>query len=129
MLRFPGKPAPRYLAMSVTNAYRGTDTFLLAVAFDGTATPTGYTLAGREYNRDDPMKDPAFWATDPSIRWFKSASSLAAVASSAGDLMWQDKANNLVWLKYQGGMPFMGNPVANSNDDLYRSYSLVLYQK
>ena len=129
VLRFPGKPAPRYLAMSVTNAYRSADSFMLAVAFDGAATPAGYTLAGREHNRDDPMKDPTLWATDPSIRWFKSASSLAAVAASSGDQIWQDKANNLVWIKYQGGMPFMGNPVANSNDDLYRSYSLVLYNK
>ena len=46
-------------------------------------------------------------------------------------MMWQDKANNLVWIKFKGGMPFIAsgpNP-ADSNEDLYRTFSVVLYQK
>ena len=131
-LRFPGKPAPRYLSMSVTNGYRATDAFVIGLAFDGTATPSGYTLAGREDNRDDPRIDTAYWASHPSIRWYRSASNLQAVSDSEGDLMWQDKANNLLWIKFKGGMPFIGTApsgTANSNEELYRTFSVVLYQK
>ncbi len=132
VLRFPGKPAPRYLSMSVTNGYRATDAFVVGLAFDGSATPSGYTLAGREHNRDDPRVDTAIWSSHPSIRWFRSATSLQAVAESAGDLMWQDKSNNLVWIKFKGGMPFVSYPTAgtgDSDENLYQTYSIVLYQK
>jgi hypothetical protein len=131
ILRFPGKPAPRYVAMGISNAFRASDSFVIAIAFDGSATPSGYTLAGREFNRDDPKIDSAFWASSPSIRWFKPAASLQAIAASEGDLMWQDKANNLVWIKFKGGMPYMasGPNSADSNEDLYRTFSVVLYQK
>ena len=60
-LRFPGKPAPRYVAMGVSNAFRASDSFVIGIAFDGNATPSGYTLAGREFNRDDPRIDTAYW--------------------------------------------------------------------
>ena len=132
ILKFPGKPAPRYLSLAVTNGFRSTDSFVIGLAFDGTATPSAYTLAGREHNRDDPRIDTAYWQSHPSIRWFKPAASLQAVAASEGDLMWQDKANNLVWVKFKGGMPYMPtatSSVLGSNDDLYRTFSVVLYQQ
>ena len=44
-----------------------------------------------------------------------------------GDAIWQDKANNLVWMRFQGGMSLspVTKLVANSNEDLYRGYSVV----
>ena len=130
ILRFPGKPASRYFAMSVTNAYRDTDTFLFAVQFDGAVNATGYALA-RGTNRDDPKITPSYWASQPGIRWFQAANSLQEVAASTGDRLWQDRANNLVWIKFKGGLPYTASNtvVVDSNDDLYRAYGVVLYAK
>jgi hypothetical protein len=62
------------------------------------------------------------------MRWFSPAASLAEVAASAGDRMWQDRANNLVWIKYVGGMPMPNeqNLIVNSDDWLYRTVSIVI---
>ena len=130
ILRFPGKPASRYFAMSVTNAYRDTDSFLFAVQFDGAVNATGYALA-RGTNRDDPKITPSYWASQPGIRWFQAANSLQEVAASTGDRLWQDRASNLVWIKFKGGLPYTtsNTVVVDSNDDLYRSYGVVLYAK
>lgn len=130
VLRFPGKPAPRYFAMDVTNAFRDTDGFLFAVQFDGSVDASGYALA-RGTNRDDPKTNPSFWASRPSIRWFQPASSFAEVLNSNGDRLWQDRQNNLVWIRFKGGLPYAGAEtlIENSNDDLYRTYGVVLYAR
>ena len=54
VLRFPGKPNPRWFAMSVGNAYRSSDSFVMAVAFDGNVTASGHTVGGYEYARQAP---------------------------------------------------------------------------
>lgn len=130
ILRFPGKPLARYFGMTVTNAFRDSDSFLFAVQFDGAVTATGYALA-RGTNRDDPKDSPQYWAALPNIRWFQPATSMQEVANSSGDRIWQDRANNLVWIKIKGGLPYLASPtvVVDSNDDLYRSYGIVIHSK
>ncbi len=133
VLRFPDDPLPKSIAMTVTNAFRDTDTFLLGVAFDGTVNATGYTVAGTDSHR----MDPKTWAANAPYakyaRYFRAAGSLAEVVSGGGDLMWQDRANNIVWIRYRGGLgyPFEYEaPIAPGSDaDLLRQYSIVLYPK
>lgn len=121
VLRFPGKPNPRWFAMTVTNAWRASDSMLMAVAFDGSVTASGYTIAGYVGSRD---------RTDVpnSMRNFTAAASLAEVSASAGNKLWQDRANNLVWIKFQGGIPYPNETTLtpNSNEALYKPFSVVL---
>ena len=121
VLRFPGKPNPRWFAMTVGNAWRATDSMLMAVAFDGNVTVSGYTVSGFEHSRQAPQ-DASF------IRPFSMAANLGEVAASSGNKMWQDRANNLVWFKFQGGMayPNVGNLAPNSDEAVYRPTSVVL---
>jgi hypothetical protein len=113
--------------MSVSNAFRADDSFILAVAFDGSVNATGYAAAGFR-------EQPKTWnPTDPAqqfVRWFKPASGLAEVVNSTGDKLWQDRANNLVWIRVQGGLPFPSatTTAANSDADLYKTYGVMLYQ-
>ena len=129
VLRFPGKPIPTRFAMEVVNGYRKTDSFMLSVSFDGKAVASGYTVTGFQSDRFA-AKD---WApSDPRrgyIRDFKSALNKEEVMQSAGDKMWQDRANNLIWLKFQGGLPSPNewNYGANSEESLYRMHNIVIY--
>ena len=128
-LRFPGKPTPTRFAMEVHNAYRAADNFVFSVAFDGRVSATGYTIAGNYYDR--------FQAKDWSVgdvrrvhmRPFTIANSKDEVMQSAGDKIWQDRANNLVWLKFQGGLPYPndGAFVATSEESLYKMHNVVIY--
>jgi hypothetical protein len=121
VLRFPGKPNPKWFAMTVGNAWRGTDAMLMAVAFDGNVTARGWTVAGSEDNRLTPP-DPAY------VRPFTAAASLAEVIASPGTKLWQDRANHLVWFKYQGGMPYPNAAALapTSDEAMYRNFSIVL---
>jgi hypothetical protein len=127
ILRFPGKPAARYFGMDVSNAFRSTDSFLFAVQFDASVNAAGYTLA-RSTNRDDPRVGTDYWSRQNSITWFSPATSLDEVAASSGNKLWQDRANNLVWIKFQGGLPYAAPAAAvDSDQDLYRTYGVVLH--
>jgi hypothetical protein len=121
ILRFPGKPSPRWFAMTVGNAYRANDSMVMAVAFDGSANVSGYTVSGYEYGRQAPP--------EPSTtRAFSPAQSLAEVIASPGTKLWQDRANNLVWFKLQGGMPYPNaeSTEAQTPEALYRPMSVIL---
>lgn len=131
VLTFPGKPAPKWFAMTVSNAFRSEDNFLMAVAFDGSLNATGYTVAGFTHKRDDPKtwKGSEPWAK--YARFFTPANNLAEVVASSGNRMWQDRASNLVWFKFQGGLPYPDEQkmTAGSNADIYRDYNVVLYAR
>ena len=121
VLRFPGKPNPKWFAMTVGNAYRAADSVLMAVAFDGNTTASGYTVSGYEHGRQAPP--------EPSTtRAFGQASSLAEVAASPGTKLWQDRASNLVWFKVQGGLPYPNADQlpATSDETVYRPISVVI---
>ncbi len=121
VLRFPGKPNPKWFAMTVGNAYRPTDWLLMAVAFDGRTTATGHTVGGYEHGRQAPP--------EPSTtRPMSAARSLAEVIDSPGTRLWQDRANHLVWFKVQGGLgyPQLDRQPANSDAAVYQPISVVL---
>jgi hypothetical protein len=128
-MRFPGRAAPKRLSVDVTNAFRAGDSFIFAMPFDGKVAATGYTLAGDHYNRHFPKTYIDSGVTRPNLRLFKPASNLNEVLQSNGEKLWQDKANNLVWIKFVGGLPLHNAHLltGNSDEDLYRAYSIVLY--
>jgi hypothetical protein len=118
ILRFPNRPLPRAFSTTIDNAYRGSDAFLMAVAFDGSVNAAGYVIVGEGTARHVPNAN--------STRNFVAAGNLAEVENSSGDRIWQDRANNLVWFKVAGGRPWPGTLVHNSDEDLYRQQSVVL---
>ena len=133
VLRFPNDPLPKSISFNVINAFRDTDSFIVGIAFDGSTTATGYTVAGNNAYRFDAKLSPTngMYASKYA-RYFKPAASLEQVVAGNGDLMWQDRANNMVWVRYRGGL---GYPLdferirPGSDADLYRQASVVLYSK
>lgn len=128
VLGFPGKPVPKWLALNITNAAKSSDRFLMAVSFDGRLTAAAYTVVGTQYSREQGTLDPS-WLSQSKVRVFKPVADLAAVSNSAGDAFWQDRANNLVWFRHVGGLPYPNEAdlIPKSDDDLYRYYSAVVY--
>jgi hypothetical protein len=124
VLRFPGKPNPKWFAMTVGNAWRASDSVLMAVAFDGRVTANGYAVSGHEHNRQAPS-EPG------TTRAFTPAQSLAEVAASNGNKLWQDRVNHLVWFKVQGGLayPNENKLQASSDEATYKPISVVLKSK
>jgi hypothetical protein len=127
---------PRYLAFNIENAYRESDDMLIAVPFDGRYTAAGYHIAGAQYNREYPLLNPSgnpesSAAKPTATRYLVAASSLAQVrADTTGKLMWQDKANNLVWLRYTGtaySAQAQAALAGRSEDGLYYVASVVLH--
>ncbi len=121
VLRFPGKPNPKWFAMTVGNAFRSTDWLLMAVAFDGNTSAVGHTVSGYEHGRQAPP--------EPSTtRAMTAADSLAEVIASPGTRLWQDRANHLLWFKVQGGLPYPNADKlpANSDAAVYQPLSIVL---
>ena len=111
IVRFPGKPLPRMYTSEITNAYRATDSFMLAVSFDGSANPSATLTSGYQIRK-------------PLTR----ANSVAEVENSAGDRFFQDRTNNLVWVKVVGGMGYPNESQLdpNSDTDLYRPMQLTV---
>ena len=133
VLRFPNDPLPKSIALTANNAYRDTDSFIIGIAFDGSVTATGYTVAGTNSHRMDPKTWPVGAPYAKYARYFKPANSMAEVIAGGGELMWQDRANNMVWVRYRGGLgyPFEYElPITPGSDaDLLRQYSIVLYKQ
>ncbi|MCX9154506.1 hypothetical protein OPU71_00035 [Niveibacterium sp. 24ML] len=123
VLSFPGKPLPKRFEMSVSNAYRAGDSFVMAVAYGGRDTPLAYTVAS-VYNRANPYTPEAGSA---QRRELTAASSLAQVKASAGDRYWIDRSTQRIWFKFKGGLAGYENLTPNSDDDLYRGYSVVIH--
>ena len=128
--------APRYVAFNIDNAYRESDSLLLAIPFDGRVTAAGYQIAGRRYNREYPLLEPARHpdstpAQPTDTRYLVHAQSLAQVrADTTGKLMWQDRANNLVWVRYSGTVYSAAQQAlqdSRSDEGLYYASSVVLY--
>lgn len=137
VLRFPkraggGYDLPKSVQMNVSNAWRASDWFILAVSFDGAVNPSQVYLT-TWYSREQPRT----WDnSNPNIarkRTMLPTTNLTnVIADPEGDLYWRDTANNLVWVKVRGGLP---NPdhdreiIANPKSDfaLYGSTSLAIY--
>lgn len=137
VLNFPTHPrAPRFLTFNIENAYRTSDSLLFSLPFDGSFTAQGHHISGRPYNREYPLFDPAghpnsTTSKPTSTRYLKHTTSLANVlADTTGTLMWQDKANHRVWLRYVGYSYSAQSQAAlapTTEDGLYYAQSVMLY--
>ncbi len=134
VMRFPkrmgsGYDLPKTFEASISNAFRDTDEFLLGVSFDGSVTPS------QVYVSTQRSKAATWQPTDPwanQKRSMTSAGSLSEVQTSSGDKYWRDTANNLVWVKFKGGI---ANPdhdkdvlsAPTGDSALYGTLNLVIY--
>ncbi len=85
-LSFPEEAnLPTNFQMTVDNMMEETDLQVIGVKFDGALTPTVRFSSGG------------------SNIIYTKVNSLAEVGSSTGETYFQDKANNLVWVKLKGG--------------------------
>jgi hypothetical protein len=106
------------------------------VSFDGSKTPVGvYGLPGsgkRHLWRLPPNPNPGLVLNIDQSRLLVMANSLAEVESdTSGTKMWQDRANNLVYVKVVGGLrtnPWyrIVNFTAPEGQDLYNEMGLYI---
>lgn len=127
---------PRVLALSFTNVTRAADSFVLGVSFDGSSNPVGVIARSDNGKRFQwllpPNPNPGSVLNADQARVLTQAASLAEVEADAlGTKMWQDRANNLVWIKVVGGLrtnPWyrLENYTAPFGQDLYNPLALYL---
>lgn len=122
VLTFPGKPLPKRMEMSISNAWRDSDQFVMAVSYAGRDAPQIYTISG-VYNRTGDFAPPP---GSPNRRDMTAVNSLAQVEAGAGQYYWIDRSRNLLWFKYRGGLVGYEQVLPNSDEDLYRGYSVVI---
>jgi hypothetical protein len=123
VLTFPGTPVPRRrVEIGVTNAYRASDSFVMAVSWAGGSNPVVFTGEGG-WNRSG-SSGPQPGASNR--RDMRPASSLAQVRAGTGNLFWVDTARQLLWFKYVGGLKLKGQGAPNTDWDLYRPHAVVI---
>ncbi len=114
-LTFPDEDAlPTNFQMNVENMLTTDDVQVMAIQFDGALTPV---VGMRAYST-----------------WYgySKVGSLQEVRDSGGETWWQDKANNLVWVKMQGGRwqfwtTNADEAVPSSDDLLYETTVLQIF--
>jgi hypothetical protein len=121
---------PTKLELGISNAFRSTDSFVLGVTYNGSQaikqvyqTSISNRMGALNWTGTEPYANRK--------RLMTAASSLAEVSTSAGDKYFRDAAQNLVWVKIQGGLPdpdhdreVQNNP--NSDFALYGNHGLVI---
>ena len=127
---------PKVVDVIFTNLSRETDSIVFAVSFDGTKTPAAvYGLPGsgkRHQWRLAPNPNPGNVLNPDQSRVLVMANSLAEVeADTTGTKMWQDKPNNLVYVKLKGGLRLndwyrIVNFTAPFGQDLYNDMGLYI---
>ena len=98
-ITFPGELLPTSsLTVNVRNAYRTEDEVVLALPWDGTVPVKG--------RQDSGLGRTEAHAAQGQVRIYSATgTSLTDVLNdSSGQTIWQDSANNLVWIKYKGGL-------------------------
>ncbi len=129
ILKYPNFPAtstvkmpPRWVELGLSNFVRDDDSMVLGVHYDGDTVPAMvYVTVNPSY--------PNFTAAIPDSKMLTAVSSLTEVESGNGLVYYQDKAQNLVWVKiinYKFPLniyiPDYLDP--NSDHQLYRSFTL-----
>lgn len=100
IMRFPNNGAAKIFEMSIKNAWRSSDTFVMAVSYSGNANPVAYTV------NTNGNRSSVYAPTGVNRRVMTAATSLAEVrTNSTGDKYWIDNTNQLIWFKYKGGLP------------------------
>jgi len=88
VLTFPGEDDPTDFLVEVENMIETTDIQVIGIQFDGDIDPIVYIQQERNPN---------------NFAGYEMLESLQEVIDSNGETWWQDKSNNRIWLKVQGG--------------------------
>ncbi|PKL79304.1 MAG: hypothetical protein CVV27_02055 [Candidatus Melainabacteria bacterium HGW-Melainabacteria-1] len=109
LLEFPTGPVPdSRVWLTVQNAWRAQDSFLLGVSFSGAALP------------NVSLRSP--YRTE----FLTAADNLAAVEAGVGNLFWQDVANQRIWIRVRTPGAYPPPPAGEefSDRNLYQSFDL-----
>jgi hypothetical protein len=126
LLDFPGSTVPNDVGLSIENAPTANDDLVIGIRFAGTNPAQVY--ASTYYNYFDPGH--ANSGSDTHKHNYTAVASLAAVQASAGETFWQDSANNVVWVKVQGGLaPYWNDSDYGplTDEQLYRTFNLRVW--
>jgi G8 domain len=111
---------PTHLDVSITNAHRATDEIVLGLAFQGSKTAAAVLSVGQSKRPEQRLI-------------YRPANTFQEVLDSNGDVMWQDRANNLVWVKVKGGRMLYNPPEIPLENiqppipsDIYNTMRLVI---
>ena len=142
MLNAEGQPVdisiPKIVNLEFTNVSRVSDSFIMAVSFDGTKTPVALLARTDNAHRYRALLPPSADASgivqsdSKYIRILTMAATLAEVESDlTGTKMWQDRANNLVWFKVVGSLPLKSwyrieNFTSPVGQNVYQGMSLFM---
>jgi hypothetical protein len=113
-LRFPSTPEfpytlPTEVMTNISNAWRATDQFILGIEFNGRGTATGELS----------LPSGAWWL-GPTKRPLKHTDSYDKVVNAPdADLMWQDRTNNMVWVKIKGGFQLPTDATTSTDTSLH----------
>jgi G8 domain len=115
----PTKLAPSWVQFNVDNLVSAADSVIIGMHFSGRVTPR------RVLASVDPDY-ATFSGPQQNAMLFKPADSRAAVAAGDGSLFWQDKVNELVWVKLVplGLSRSWAGAAADSDLALYKGYKL-----
>ena len=126
-LNFPTLTNINDLIFSVSNMLTANDYQVLAVEYNGNYKIDGVFASLRNYITDfAPNELPV---ADMYTHVYAPVSSLNQVINSTnGEVYWQDRVNNKVWMKVRGGVN-PGNPDVSEIKDanLYKSFNIRLY--
>lgn len=123
-LDFPTRSDIYDLGITVSNMLTTSETLVLAVEYDG-SYPIGQVFTTSRNN----YQDEGVTNQDANIykHIYQPVADRDAVVNSSGETYWQDTANDLVWIKIQGGIDQLWNPgdfPADSDQELYRLFHL-----
>jgi hypothetical protein len=112
-------PDPSDVTLSISNAYRADDSLIIGISYSGSANAQGYLTTHNTAQIGSLHR-----------RELVAVNSYSELVGTSMDSIWQDRANNLVWVRISGGLPSPGeaNWAPNSDAELYRHMTLRIYQ-
>lgn len=129
MLEFPNEPVVSDIAMNVENMLYSSDSLVLGVEYSG-----AYDISQVYITSWGGYKDPGLeaWPTSYAYKHvYQEVNSRQEVVDAIGGrVYWHDVANDMVWIKIQGGIdqPWNDADYAPTDDHrLYRSFHLRVY--
>jgi hypothetical protein len=124
-IQFPTIPAPSdKIQIGLSNAYRADDGFLVSIPWDGNTPVNARIESGSGVNLNTGV-------AQGRLRFLVNGASLSDVQNDpTGVTMWQDTANDVVWVKYVGGLTWYVSPWGNQSPqadaNIDREQTLIL---
>jgi hypothetical protein len=117
LLDFPDSPVPADVGLTLENLHEASDSFVLGVRFDGDDEAQVFSTSYYNYF------NPGFAESPPAGNKhdYAPVGSLAEVIADDGEVFWQDEANDVVWVRVNGGLdlPWPGSFGPFEDETLY----------